>query len=99
MSGCELKRRASDNSDHSDSCPQSVQAADHAVKKVFAILGVDIDKPESVEEFREDLRFGKRMRKAADHGTLVLIAALITGLAYAVWLGITASIASSFKGH
>jgi hypothetical protein len=33
------------------------------VKKVFAILGVDIDRPESVEEFREDLRFGKRMRK------------------------------------
>jgi len=27
-------------------------AADRAVKKVFAILGVDIDKPESIEEFR-----------------------------------------------
>lgn len=99
MQGCELNRRASDHSDHTEICPQSVQAADHAVKKVFAILGVDIDKPESVEEFREDLRFGKRMRKAADHGTLVLIAALISGLSYAVWLGITASIASSFKGH
>ena len=43
-------------------------AADRAVKKVFAILGVDIDKPESVEEFREDLRFGRKLRKASDHG-------------------------------
>ena len=50
----------------------SEDAAEHAVKKVFAILGVDIDHPESVEEFREDLRFGKRMRKIADHGTLAL---------------------------
>lgn len=55
MPGCELNRRASDHTEHADSCPQSIQAADHAVKKVFAILGVDIDKPESVEEFREDL--------------------------------------------
>ena len=43
--------------------PNCQEAADRAVKKVFAILGVDIDRPESVEEFREDLRFGKRMRK------------------------------------
>ncbi len=35
-----------------EECPQAEQAADHAVRKVFAILGVDIDKPESVEEFR-----------------------------------------------
>ena len=36
--------------------PTCQDAADRAVKKVFAILGVDVDKPESVEEFREDLR-------------------------------------------
>lgn len=73
------------------SCPESVQAADAAVKKVFAILGVDIDKPESVEEFREDLRFGKKLRKASDHGTLVFIAAVISALAYASWVGIVAT--------
>jgi hypothetical protein len=88
MNECELKRDV-------DTCPQSIQAADHAVKKVFAILGVDIDKPESVEEFREDLRFGKKLRKASDHGTLVMIGAFVGGVAYVIWTGIVAAI----KGH
>jgi hypothetical protein len=70
----------------------SQEAADRAVKKVFAILGVDIDKPESVEEFREDLRFGKRMRKAADHGMIALIGVTFVGFGYAVWAGIVSKI-------
>ena len=67
-------------------------AADRAVKKVFAILGVDIDKPESVEEFRADLRFGKRMRKAADHGFLALVGLVVVGLCALVWAGIVSRI-------
>ena len=70
----------------------SNDAAEHAVKKVFAILGVDIDRPESVEEFREDLRFGKRMRKIADHGTLALFGVFAAGLAAALWAGIVSNI-------
>ena len=70
----------------------SENAAEHAVKKVFAILGVDIDRPESVEEFREDLRFGKRMRKIADHGTLALFGVFAAGLAAALWAGIVSNI-------
>ena len=66
----------------------SEESADKAVKKVFAILGVDINKPESVEEFREDLRFGKKLRKLADHGVLVLVALLFTGLAWAALDGV-----------
>ena len=66
----------------------SERAADKAVKKVFAILGVDINKPESVEEFREDLRFGKKMRKLADHGVFVLVALLFTGFAWAALDGV-----------
>ena len=66
----------------------SEESADKAVKKVFAILGVDINKPESVEEFREDLRFGKKLRKLADHGVFVLVALLFTGLAWASFEGI-----------
>ena len=66
----------------------SEESADRAVKKVFAILGVDINKPESVEEFREDLRFGRKLRKLADHGTLVIVGLLFTGLAWAVFEGI-----------
>lgn len=70
----------------------SEDAAEHAVKKVFAILGVDIDRPESVEEFREDLRFGKRMRKISDHGTLALFGVFAAGLAAALWAGIVSNI-------
>ena len=68
-----------------DTCQE---AADRAVKKVFAILGVDVDKPESVEEFREDLRFGRRMRKAADHGLLALLGAIAAAIMAAVWAGV-----------
>jgi hypothetical protein len=72
--------------------PQCQEAADRAVKKVFAILGVDIDKPESVEEFRQDLRFGKKMRKAADHGFLAMIGLIVVGLGAALWAGIVSKV-------
>jgi hypothetical protein len=62
------------------------------VKKTFAILGVDIDKPESVEEFRQDLRFGKRLRKIADHGTLAFFGAVAVAVVAALWIGITHAI-------
>lgn len=75
------------------------EAAKHAVKHVFAIIGVDVDKPESVEAFREDLRFGRRMRKIADHGTIVLAGAVFLGIAYAVWAGIVALAARASSGH
>jgi hypothetical protein len=58
----------------------SEYAADSAVKKVFAILGVDIDRPESVEEFRADLRFGRKLRKIADQGTLAFIGVVAAAL-------------------
>lgn len=70
----------------------SEDAAEHAVKKVFAILGVDIDRPESVEEFREDLRFGKKLRKVADHSLLALFGVLMAGLAAALWAGIVSNV-------
>lgn len=70
----------------------SEDAAEHAVKKVFAILGVDIDRPESVEEFREDLRFGRKMRKVADHGFLAFFGVVAAAFAAAVWAGIVSNI-------
>ena len=72
--------------------PTCQEAADRAVKKVFAILGVDVDKPESVEEFREDLRFGKKLRRASDHGMLAIIGLVSVGLAAALWTGIVAKV-------
>lgn len=67
------------------------QAVDLAIKKTFAILGVDIDKPESVEEFREDLRFGRKLRRMSDHGSFVIVAGVIGGLLFALWIGIKAA--------
>jgi len=79
-----------------DTCPHMAdaaeKAADHAVKKVFAILGVDVAKPESVEEFREDLRFGKKMRRMADHGQLAMVGVFVLGICWAVWEGIKAKL-------
>lgn len=70
----------------------SGDAAESAVKKVFAILGVDVDRPESVEEFREDLRFGRRMRKASDYGTIAFVGVVATAMAAALWAGIVSKI-------
>lgn len=69
-------------------CSHAEDAADSAVRKTFAILGVDIEKPDQVESFRESLRFGDKLRKAADHGFLMLIAVLVTAMAAAIWLGV-----------
>ena len=79
-----------------DSCPYVKEAADEAVKKVFAILGVDIDVPKEVEEFRENLRFGASMRRAADKGMLTVIGVLVTAMLAALWAGIVSKIAG---GH
>ena len=75
-----------------DNCPQAETAAEHAVRKVFAILGVDVDKPESVEEFREDLRFGRKLRRAADHGLLGIVGLIVVALGAALWSGIVTKI-------
>lgn len=62
-------------------------AVDKAVKKVFAILGVDVNDPASVESFREDLRFGRKIRKAADRGWLTLASAAFMAVGLATWEG------------
>lgn len=72
--------------------PECAEIADKAVKKTFAILGVNIDDPESIEEFRQDLRFGKRLRKIADHGTFAFFAAVAVAIVGALWIGITQSV-------
>ena len=72
--------------------PECSEIADKAVRKTFAILGVDIDNPESIEEFRQDLRFGKRLRTIADHGTLAFFAAVAVAIVGAIWIGISQSL-------
>lgn len=69
-------------------------AADKATRKTFAILGVDIDKPESIENFRDGLRFVRRLRQAADHGWLVVAAMLAGGAVWALLDGIINAVRS-----
>lgn len=73
-------------------CPQAHVAAEEAVRKVFAILGVDVDVPSEVERFREDLRFGSTMRRAADRGTMALVVVIVGGIAAATWSGVLSRI-------
>lgn len=54
-------------------CQHVDAAADKAIKKTFAMLGVDVDDPQQVEAFRQDLRFGASMRKVANHGWLAFL--------------------------
>lgn len=64
------------------------RAAKEATRDVFAHLGVNVDDPAQVEEFRKDLRFGGQLRKAADKS---FIAFVITGflvLGAAAWFGV-----------
>lgn len=69
---CELKEE--------NKCPHADESAERAVKKVFAILGVNIDDPQSIEEFRQDLRFGARLRRISDRVNLVIIVTVVVAI-------------------
>ena len=72
------------------------KASDEAVKKVFAILGVNIDIPWEVEEFRKDLRFGGDLRRFVHESTMkmffVVVGAVVLGAVYTLWEGIKAKV-------
>lgn len=78
---------------YTSSCPQIKQAAEEAVRRVFGILGVDVDIPKEVEEFRENLRFGASMRRAMDKGVMAFIGVAVTAGLAALWAGIVSKIA------
>ena len=75
-----------------NTCPHTQAAADKAVKRVFAILGVDVDVPKEVESFREDLRFGGRVRRASDRFWVIAIGVIAAGIMLALWDGIRAKV-------
>lgn len=72
-----------------DTCKYSERAADEAVRKVFAIMGVNVDDPESVENFRDSLRFGKAMHQAASKGAFAFVSALGAAVLYLIFELIT----------
>ena len=71
----------------SDMSTIATDAADLAVKKVFYLLGVDVEDAQSVEEFREDLRFGRKIRKLADHGMIAIVGLIALGIVSVFWAG------------
>ena len=79
-------------------CPQVEEAVDEAVRKTFALFGVDVDDVESVNSFRDDLRFGRKLRRAADHGFFAVVGIVATGAVIALWTGIL-TIAGKGTGH
>lgn len=73
-------------------CLNADEIAERAVKKVFAILGVDITKPEMVEEFRIGLRFSQSLRRATDKGALAVFVLFCVGVAGLLWTGLLHSL-------
>lgn len=82
----------------SNECPAAKEVADCAVRKVFAILGVDIDSPKEVEAFRENLRFGAMLRRAADRGVVTMVTVLATLMVSSVGTLLWYGFASKFLG-
>jgi len=77
--------------DRRKSCDLADKAAQVAVKETFAIMGVDVDNPHDVEDFRRGLRFGNDMRKMADKGKIALFLFVISAIAGAFWTGLKMS--------
>jgi hypothetical protein len=75
-------------SPHRKHCEFADASAEAAVRKTFAILGVDIDSPKQVQDFQDSLRFGERLRKVADHGIFAMAAPIAVAAIAALWVGI-----------
>lgn len=77
-------------------CAYAKQAAKDAVRETFIVFGVNIDNADSVEAFREDLRFNKRVRKLSDKVSMLIITAVVVttvgATLGAVWLGVATKI-------
>lgn len=76
------------NSQGHQHCTLADEVADKAVKKVFAILGVNIDEPHEIEEFRMGLRFSQSMRSVTNKGVVAIVIVLMSSAVGAIWVGI-----------
>ena len=76
---------------------QAKKAADDAVKRTFAIFGVDIDKPEQVERFRSDLRFGGSIHRYTERGTMVFVGIVAGCIALALGWGMVSVIMATWQ--
>jgi hypothetical protein len=61
-------------------------AADLAVKTAFHHMGVNVEVPAELENFRNDLRFGGVFRSAISKSFFALVAAVFGGIGLSLWL-------------
>lgn len=61
-------------------CDLADAAAESAVTKVFAILGVDIDDPKQVKAFQQAIWSAQSFDDAKKYGILVVIGLAVTAL-------------------
>ena len=66
-------------------CNEADRAADVAVQKTFAILGVDVNQPREVRRFQEDLRFNRTMKTFVDKIFIAATIASIGGFGAWIW--------------
>lgn len=70
-------------------------AARKAVRDAFLVLGIDVNVKREVDDFRDDLRFGRQIRKLVGHGMLAAVSVAAAAIAVSAWTGIV----SAIRGH
>ncbi|KOR29258.1 hypothetical protein TI05_15440 [Achromatium sp. WMS3] len=60
-----------------------------ASKEFFYIIGIDVENPSEIEEFRKDLRFSREMRTVATRGLLAATGFIVTAALALLWSYIT----------
>lgn len=58
-------------------CQEADRAAEAAVKKTFAIMGVDIDDPKQVAAFQKQLYASHTLNKLIGRGGIVIFVAVV----------------------
>jgi hypothetical protein len=62
------------------------EATTKSIKMVFAHLGVDVDLPNDLQRFRDDLRFGGVFRCAVERSFFAVLAAVAGAIGLAFWV-------------
>lgn len=62
--------------------------AKQVARTIFGLIGVDVDKPESLEEFRANVRFSAVVHQAAKAGVLAVITTVAGLVIGGLWFGV-----------
>lgn len=62
--------------------------AKQVARTIFGLIGVDVDKPESLEEFRANVRFSAVVHQAAKAGVLAVITTVAGLVISGLWFGV-----------